>query len=101
MLSLSEALHEETRGTGESVTALCPGPTTSGFQPAANLEDSKLVAGQKLPTARWVAEFGYREMQQGRAVAVPGWRSKLLAGSIRFTSRPMVRRLVKRAQAPV
>ena len=98
VLSLSEALHEETRGTGVSVTALCPGPTASGFQSAANLVGSKLFAGRKLPTSRSVAKFGYRAMCKGRAVAVPGVRNKVLAGSIRIMPRPIVRRLIKRAQ---
>src|SRR5437016_2780642 len=50
VLSFSEALAEETRGTGVTVTALCPGPTASGFQAGAAMEASKLVRGRKLPT---------------------------------------------------
>ena len=51
VLSFSEALAEETRGTGVTVTALCPGPTASGFQAGAAMEDSRLVKGRKLPSA--------------------------------------------------
>ncbi|HZC76160.1 MAG TPA: SDR family oxidoreductase, partial [Ktedonobacterales bacterium] len=40
VLSLSEALANELRGTGVTVTALCPGPTRSGFQSRAKMEDS-------------------------------------------------------------
>ena len=47
VLSFSEALAEETRGTGVTVTALCPGPTASGFQAGAAMEHSKLVHGQE------------------------------------------------------
>ena len=49
VLSFSEAIAEETRGTGVTVTALCPGPTASGFQSAADMELSPLVANRKLP----------------------------------------------------
>ncbi len=49
VLSFSEALAEETRGRGVTVTALCPGPTASGFQAGAAMEDSRLVKGRKLP----------------------------------------------------
>ena len=98
VLSLSEALAEETRGTGVSVTALCPGPTASGFQAGAAMEDSKLVSGKKLPTAAKVAAAGVKAMQRGDVVAVPGLQNKLLAASIRFSPRPVVRRLVHKMQ---
>jgi short-subunit dehydrogenase len=94
VLSLSEALAEETRGTGVTVTALCPGPTASGFQAGAAMEGSKLVRGRKLPTAESVARYGVAAMRKGDVVAVPGVRNKMLASSIRVTPRGVVRRLV-------
>jgi short-subunit dehydrogenase len=98
VLSFSEALAEEIRGTGVSVTALCPGPTASGFQAGAAMEQSKLVHGKKLPTAASVAAFGVKAMQRGEVVAVPGFSNKMLAMSIRFSPRPVVRRLVHKMQ---
>jgi short-subunit dehydrogenase len=100
VLSFSEALSEEARGTGVTVTALCPGPTSSGFQAASDLGNSKLVAGRTLATSASVAAVGYQAMMRGRAVVVPGRRNQVLAGSVRFTPRPVVRRLVHRLQAP-
>lgn len=99
VLSLSEAVAEEVRGTGVTVTALCPGPTASGFQAGADLHESKLVRGRTLPTSAEVAASGYRAMTRGDVVHVPGMRNKLLASSIRFTPRPLVRRLVHRVQS--
>lgn len=99
VLSLSEGLAEETRGTGVTVTALCPGPTASGFQAGAAMGDSKLVAGKRLPSAASVAAFGVAAMQRGDVVAVPGVANKVMAASVRFTPRPIVRRLVHRMQA--
>ncbi len=99
VLSFSEALSEETRGSGVTVTALCPGPTASGFQAAADLEHSRLVAGRKLPTAAAVAEQGYKAMMKGSAVEVTGLQNKVMAASVRFTPRPVLRRLVHRIQA--
>ena len=98
VLSLSEALAEETRGTGVSVTALCPGPTASGFQAGAAMEHSRLVRGRKLPTAAKVAAAGVKAMQRGDVVVVPGVQNKLLAASVRFSPRPVVRRLVHKMQ---
>jgi short-subunit dehydrogenase len=51
VLSFSEGLAEEVRGTGVTVTALCPGPTATGFQAAADMEMSALVEGRRLPTS--------------------------------------------------
>jgi short-subunit dehydrogenase len=98
VLSFTEALAEETRGTGVTVTALCPGPTASGFQAGAAMEHSKLVHGKKLPTAASVAAFGVKAMQRGDVVAVPGLSNKIMATSIRFSPRPVVRRLVHKMQ---
>ena len=99
VLSLSEALSEETRGSGVTVTALCPGPTESGFQAGAAREGSRLVRGRKLPTAATVAAYGVAAMRRGDAVAVPGLMNKMFASSIRMTPRPIVRRLVHRMQS--
>jgi len=98
VLSFSEALHEETRGTGVTVTALCPGPTASGFQAAADMQLSPLVANRKLPSAAEVAAFGVKAMQRGDAVAVPGAMNKIMAASVRLTPRPVIRRLVRKMQ---
>lgn len=99
VLSLSEATHEELKGTGVTVTALCPGPTESGFQSAAAMENSKLVKGRKMPTARHVAGFGVAAMLKGKPVAVIGVKNKLSVMSPRFMPRSLVPGMVKRAQA--
>ena len=98
VLSLSEALAEETRGTGVTVTAVCPGPTASGFQAGAAMEESRLVKGRKLPTAAEVAAYAVRAMNRGDVVAVPGLLNKAMAASVRFSPRPVIRRVVHRMQ---
>jgi len=94
VLSFSEALSEETRGTGVTVTALCPGTTKTGFQERAKLDGSGLVR-LGLADARSVAEVGYRAMMAGRVVVVPGLVNKLLAGLVRLSPRSAVRRVVR------
>jgi short-subunit dehydrogenase len=96
VLSFSEALAEETRGSGVTVTALCPGPTASGFQAGAAMEHSRLVKGRKLPSAAEVAAYGVKAMRRGDVVAVPGFGNKALAASVRFSPRPVIRRVVSR-----
>lgn len=94
VLAFSEAVTEELRGTGVTVTALCPGPTRTEFQARANMGDSPL-ARFGLLDARPVAELGYRAMERGRAVAIPGLLNKMLALSVRVSPRAAVRRVVR------
>lgn len=95
VLSFSEAIASELEGTGVSVTALCPGPTESGFQNAAAMNESKIVKGRKLPTSKEVAEYAYKSMMNGKVVAIHGFLNALLATAIRFTPRFLVRKLVR------
>jgi uncharacterized protein len=98
VLSFSEAIANELDGSGVTVTALCPGPTASGFQAAASLEESKLVAGRKLPTAREVAQDGFDAVMAGRPLVVTGWSNKLLVLTPRFFPRRAIARVVRAAQ---
>jgi uncharacterized protein len=98
VLSFSEAIANELAGTGVTVTALCPGPTASGFQAAANLEESKLVAGRTLATSRQVAQDGYDAMMAGRTLVVSGWSNKLVAQMPRLLPRRVVAAIVRGVQ---
>lgn len=101
VLFFSEAIATELEGTGVTVTALCPGPTETGFQKRGNMEDSRLVAGRKIMDARTVARAGYRALMKGQAVVIPGPQNFLFAEAIRFMPRGLVRRIVYRAQERV
>ena len=98
VLSFSEAISNELEGSGVTVTALCPGATESGFQAAAALEESKMVKGKKLPSSAAVALFGYRAMMKGKVVAIHGFLNGILATSVRFTPRFLVRKIVRNMQ---
>jgi uncharacterized protein len=100
VLSFSEAIAAELEGTGVTVTALCPGPTASGFQDKADMHASALVKGKTLPGAQEVAEAGYRAMQRGQRVFVPGFMNWVMAQSVRFTPRNVVTLLVQRMSKP-
>jgi short-subunit dehydrogenase len=95
VLSFSEALATELKGKNITVTALCPGPTETGFESTANLEESKLFRNQKVATAEEVAEYGYKAMMKGRTIAIEGLGNKFMTFSVRFSPRWLVRRMVK------
>lgn len=101
VLSFSEAIANELHGTSVSVTALCPGPTETGFQQRAAMEDSKLVAGRQIMDAATVAEAGYRAMRAGRSIEIPGFGNKLGALAPRFVPRGLATRIVRSMQERV
>lgn len=98
VLSLSLAMADELRGTGVTVTCLCPGPTETGFQRRADMADSALIRGQKLPSARQVAEAGYAALKAGRPYLVTGGPSKAFAFGSRFLPRTTTARIAGRSQ---
>jgi uncharacterized protein len=98
VLSFSEAVDNEVSDKGVTVTTLCPGATESGFQAAAAMEESALVKGKKLPSAKEVAEYGYTSMINGKTVAIHGMMNYIMANSVRFTPRAMVVKLTRLIQ---
>jgi short-subunit dehydrogenase len=85
VLSLSQALWAETRGTGVTVTALCPGPTRTGFVDALESDVSHSPLYRNLADPEPVVDAGLRGLDRGRPVVVPGWRNRLLAASGEFS----------------
>ncbi|HVE86881.1 MAG TPA: SDR family oxidoreductase [Myxococcales bacterium] len=97
VLSLSEALNSELEGTGVSVTALCPGPTRTGFQARAQMESSRLVKGKIMDSAT-VARIGYAALMRGKPVVIPGFSNQVQVLAPRLLPRSAVPSIVKRAQ---
>ncbi|HEX4959860.1 MAG TPA: SDR family oxidoreductase [Thermoanaerobaculia bacterium] len=99
VLSLSEALAEELDGTGVTVSALCPGPTATGFTARAGLEGSKLLSGpMKSMDAATVAREGYEGFRAGKRIVIPGLVNKIGAQAVRAMPRKVATRIVKRMQ---
>lgn len=94
ILSFSEAIAEELRGTGVTVTTLCPGATKTDFPRRAKMEDVKIFQG-KLMDPKKVAELGYDALMQGKTTLVPGCTNKLTVFSLRLTPRKMVLKMAK------
>jgi short-subunit dehydrogenase len=95
VVSFSEAIGNELRGTGITVTALCPGPTRTGFAAGAGMSDSNLFNQPGVMAVEPVALAGYRGMMRGKAIVVPGLMNKLLIFSIRISPRWLVVRITR------
>lgn len=83
----SEAVDAELKGSGVSVTVLCPGPTETGFQTASNAHGMKLFSYLSVASARSVAETGYKAMMSGRRMVIHGILNKILAFNLRLSPR--------------
>jgi short-subunit dehydrogenase len=99
VLSFSVAVNEEINGTGVTVTALCPGPTATGFARRAKAERSRAFSG-RLMSASEVARQGYAAAMMGKAIVVPGRVNRIQTWSLRLIPRALAARVVRRAQQP-
>lgn len=97
VLFLSEALSNELKGTGVTVTALCPGPTRTGFQERAGMGPLRLF-GLGVMDAATVARAGYHGLLRGDPVVIPGIVNRLITLLVRVAPRWMVRAIVRRLQ---
>lgn len=95
VLSFSEAINNEVADKDITVTALCPGLTESGFVDASAMNKSKMAKSKKLPTAKEVAEYGYKAMMKGKAVAIHGFMNRVLANSGKFAPRSLTIKITR------
>lgn len=98
VLSFSEALHNESRGTGVTVTAVCPGPTRTGFARAAGISPNAPAGGAPAMASAHVAQLAFRGTMSGRRVVVTGFRNKVATFVGRFFPRAFTANLVRAIQ---
>lgn len=90
VLSFSEAVANEVRGSGVTLTCLCPGPTNTNFAKRAGNDNSRLFKKIGGMSAEAVARDGYRGLLAGKTVVISGMQNWLAAESVRFAPRKMV-----------
>ncbi|HXQ28227.1 MAG TPA: SDR family oxidoreductase [Gemmatimonadales bacterium] len=98
VISFTEALAEELRGSGVRVTVLCPGPTTTEFQTVSGMQSARLFRMPGIMDAASVARAGYLGLARGRRMVVPGPLNKLTAFAPRVSPRGLVPRVVRLLQ---
>lgn len=96
VLSLSEALWEEARGSALRVTCLCPGPTATNFSTRAGAEKTRLFRSGGVMTAQQVARTGYRAWRAKRRLKVTGFSNALMIFGVRLSPRSVVLRIARR-----
>mgnify|MGYP000683789533 FL=1 len=94
--SFSEALHEEMKSSGVSVTAICPGPVATNFEKNAQMMSSAMFTKLRVYTPEVVAAKSYRAIMRNKAVYVVGWPNKFLVFLTRFCSLKFSRALASK-----
>jgi short-subunit dehydrogenase len=89
-LSLSEAVATELRGTGVTITALCPGATDTQFFAADDAVKATLLTKITLASAPAVAQAGWAAMEAGKRVKITGFQNVIFANLPRFAPRALV-----------
>ena len=98
VLSLSQALDEELRNTGVTVTCLCPGATATEFADRAGLTNTRLFTITGVANAEDVARFGYAATMRGDRLALPGIKNKAQIQFLRLLPRSLVTTLARKVQ---
>jgi len=98
VLSFSEALHFELKKYGVKVSALCPGPTDTGFAQAADIKINAMFDEKKMGmSAQKVAQIAYKKMKKGKMTIVTGFLNKLNAYfSPKMPARCLVPKLMEK-----
>ncbi len=95
VISFSEALREETKGTGIGVTVVCPGPVTTGIYDVGAPGAARTPPSHEMsPEA--CAKFAVDAARRGRVVAIPGARNRFDVYSAMLAPRAIVRAILRR-----
>ncbi|MDO4565241.1 MAG: SDR family oxidoreductase [Clostridia bacterium] len=100
VLSFSDALFEELKGSGVSITVVCPGPTRTNFESAADLKSSKMFKVMKVADADSLARYAYRCMNRGKALGYYDFSNRALNFLCRIFPRSVVRRFTASVNIP-
>lgn len=100
VLSFSEALWEEARGTGVHVSCLCPGPTVSKFRERAGTGKTQLGKRSRPMASAPVARMGYNGFKRNKRVVVTGTQNQVQVGLVKMLPRETVLRIVRGVQSP-
>jgi len=92
VLSFTEALAEEVRGSGVQVSCLAPGATDTGFAAQAGMLGTRLFRRGVMDAGR-VARAGQDGLRRGKTLVIPGLRNRVLAFSVRLSPRVLVTRV--------
>ncbi len=94
VLNFSESIAYELKGTGITVTCLCPGLTKTNFFKSADMENARLLRFG-LMGADKVAKIGFDALRNNKTTVIPGLRNKFIIFLERLSPRKIIIRISK------
>ncbi len=101
VLSFTEAIRNELKDTGVTITALMPGATDTDFFNKADMQNAKIVQEGKLAPAADVAKDGYKALMAGDDKVVSGFMNKVQVAMSNISPDETVAKMVHKQQEPV
>lgn len=98
LLSFTEAVAREIRGSGVSISVLCPGPTKTNFQSTVSENTSENKIAMNMASVKAVASCGYKAFKKGKIVIIPGMMNQFLAFLPRILPRNIAASIVYKIQ---
>lgn len=99
VLSFTQALSEELKGTGVTVTVLCPGPTKTGFSQRAGISSTRLFdKSRNIMKAQDVALAGYKGLMSGKRMVIPGLFNRIGVTAVGFVPKVITLKVMKYLQ---
>jgi uncharacterized protein len=98
VVSFSEAVHNEARDFGVTVTALCPGPTRTEFDKRSGSTDTNLFKSRNVMDAATVAQIGLAALKKGKPLVIAGRLNSVMAFLTRFAPRQFAASMARRFQ---
>lgn len=100
IVSHTEALVNELKDTGVTITALLPGPTDTDFFGKADMEDTKLVQEGSLSDPEKVAKDGYQALMSGKSEIISGFKNKVQVGMSHIMPDTMAAEMIHKQLEP-
>ncbi len=98
VVSFSEAIHNEGRDHGVTVTCLCPGPTQTEFQKRAGAGNARLFSSGHVMSSEAVARIGWDALTAGKPLAIAGRLNAVMAFLTRFAPLQLTASMARRFQ---
>ncbi len=98
--SFAQALRNEIKDTGVTVTLLIPGPTDTDFFERAHMTGTRAASRMKKDDPAYVARLGFDAMLQGEADGVTGWRNKAMVGASKLLPSQTVAQVHRKVAEP-
>lgn len=93
VLSFTEAIYEEVKGSNIKISCLCPGAVRTEFLDKSGIKKNE-IAKKNMMTAKEVAKIAYKDFNKGKLIIIPGVKNKIIVGFNKIVPRSISRKVI-------